>query len=248
MNWYKKAQIEKQEDFPFFKDIPKQKAMPIEQTDQYQKLMEKTPDILQDLLDNCKDFEEAIKILKLYKFDFKVIKDIAVVYLNKKTYIIDDMLEMRDPYKWIWSIGDWELDNYVEYPDFNKEFWDYPSPVYHATSPENWEIIKEEGLAQKDMIRGIENRSTGSAVFTSDNPDDIANYGSVTIEINTPLMKSDGYTPLVAKEEPITRSEKIEALANLIGLQDFFAEVESGISPSTIVFFDHIPPKYLRAL
>lgn len=247
MNWYKTS-IEKQEDFPFFKDIPKQKQTPVEQTEQYLKLESQTPEIIQDLLDNCKDIKEAIKVLKTYKIKHKIIKDIVVIYLNNKIYIIDDMLTMKDAQEWLWSLSDWDLDDYITLGDSNKDFWDYPSVVYHATTPEKWEIIKEKGLERRDRSRGIDNRNTGSAIFTSDNPDDIGVYGNVVIEINAPQMKIDGYMPPVSKEKPIEEAEKREALANLIGLDDFYVEVESGIRTTTIVFFGHIPSKYLRKI
>jgi len=245
MNWYKKAQ-ESQEDLPFFKDIPKRKSTPIEQTEQYQQLLEKTPSVLQDLLDNCSNLKEAIKILKLYKFKFKIMKDVIIVYIDNKTYIIDDALTMKDAVEWVWSLYDRYLDDYIDYKDFNQEFWKNPDYVYHATTPESWQVIKKEGLLKKDRSRGINNRSTGSAIFTSYDIEEINSYGNIVIEINTPLMKSEGYMPTVSKEIPIVEYEKREALAHLIGLEDFSSDIEHGISPSTVIFYDNIPVKYLR--
>lgn len=247
MNWYKTA-IENQTDFPFFKDMPEQKATPVEGTEEFQKLLKRTPDIVQNLLDNCKDIQEATKTLKLYKFKFKVVEDIISININDKVYIIDDMLELKDPYDWIWSISDSNLDHYVNYPDPNKEFWDNPVTVYHATLAKYWPTIQKIGLEARDETRGINNRSTGAGVFTSDNTDDIGSYGDMIIEINAPQMKADGYMPEVSKEEPIMEAEKREALANIIGLQEFNVEVEAGIWPNTIIFFGDIPPKYLKEL
>lgn len=203
---------------------------------------------IQNLLDNCKDIKESENALEQHNFQFKTIKDIIVVYLNNKTYIIDDGLRIRNADEWIWRMHSWTIDEYINYPDFNEQFWNNPYSVLHATSKENWDAIKKEGLVKKDRTRGIENRSTGLAIFTSENIEEIYSYGDIVIEINAPLMKSDGYMPQVNREEPVIRAEKMEALAHLIGLNDFFVEVESGIRSSTIIFFGNIPPKYLKVI
>jgi len=244
LDWYKLA-INQQKDFPFYKQI---QPIPIEETEQYKKSIPKTKDSLEEILADCQNISEAIQILKKYNFSFKIIEDIVVVNLDKP-YILDSLwLNLKDPHEWIWSLYDSQLDKYVNYPEFNEEFWNNPFPVYHATSEENWNLIQKTRIDQRDKTRGIENRSTGSAVFTSDNPDDIEPYGNVIIEINTKQMKQDGYMPTVSKEEPIEEAEKREAIAHMIGLEDFYAEVEQGISPTTIIFFGHIPSKYLRKL
>jgi len=61
-------------------------------------------------------------------------------------------------------------------------------------------------------------------------------------------MKKDNYMPEVSREEPIINANKRESLAHQIGLKDFFVETEHGISPTTIIFFGNIPPKYLEIL
>jgi hypothetical protein len=245
MNWYKKSQ---QSLFPFFSDLPPQKPFSIEKTEQYRKLIQRTPQILQNLLEQCNDREEIIKILKTYNFKFKIIKNVISVNINEQIYIIDDTLTLRNALDWIWTISDLHLDNYVDYPDFNKEFWNHPYTVYHATHSENLPDIKKYGLKMKKDSRGIENRYTGAAVFTSDNPDDIESYGNLIVKINTIEMKKDNYMPEVSQEKPIINANKREALAHKIGLKEFFVEIEHGISPTTIIFFGNIPPKYLEIL
>jgi len=93
MNWYKMA-TEKQEEFKFFQEMPKQKATPIEETKQYQQLSEKTPEILQKLLDQCKNFKEAAKILKLYGFEFKVLDNGIKVNINNQSHLINDSMKI----------------------------------------------------------------------------------------------------------------------------------------------------------
>jgi len=93
MNWYKKTQ---QENFPFLKDMPKQKATPIEESPQYQKLVRRTPILLQNLLDKCETIKDAIQILKLYGFKFQIANNIISVNINNKIYIINDAMVLID--------------------------------------------------------------------------------------------------------------------------------------------------------
>jgi len=245
MNWYKKSQ---QQSFDFLKGL-NLRQIPIEETSEYQNLIQKNIQLLRKLIDSCQSFQEAINALKTYGFKFKIIKDIISVEIENKIYIINDIPEIKDPYDWIWSINDWNLDNYVDSQNYNEEFWEYPQIVYHATTEEKWSQIQLIGLKVKDESRGIDNRSTGAAIFTSDNPDDIEPYGNVVIEINTPKMKADGYMPEVSKEGPIITAEQREALAHMIGLDDFYVEIgDAGIRPNTIIFFKNIPAQYLRRI
>ena len=79
MNWYKKAQ---QSLFPFFSNISPQKPSSIEETEEYQKLIKRTPFLLETLLEQCNDLKNAIKIMKTYNFKFKTIKDVVSVNIN----------------------------------------------------------------------------------------------------------------------------------------------------------------------
>jgi hypothetical protein len=119
--------------------------------------------------------------------------------------------------------------------------------LYHATYSDHLEEIKKNGLQLKNETRSINNRNTGAAVFTCDNPDDIANHGNIIIQIDVGKMKQDGYTPDVSKETPIQAAETREALANKLGLEmDFISSYNSeGLYTSTVIFYGPIPPKYL---
>ena len=107
--------------------------------------------------------------------------------------------------------------------------------------------IMRDGLNPMNETRGISNKSTGSAVFTSDNPEDTDSYG-VAIEINVGAMQADGYMPYVTQEEPVEEKNAKERMANMVGLEDFNWEVEGGIYETTYIFHDAIPAKYLRVL
>jgi len=242
MNWYKKAQ---QHDFSFLKDIPVQSIPSLEEREDARPYFKKDTKSLRDIVEyQAHNLSELISILERFKFPYKKINDVIFVETEDGNYIVDDMMDLKKPIDWIWGI--WDVDPYIEWPNFNENFWDSPQIVYHATSDENLDTIMKRGLMVRDRSRGMGNTQTGMAIFTSENPDDIDAYGERIIEINTSLMKQDGYMPEVSRESPIIEAEKREALARMIGLDDFFVEIEAGISPSTIIFYDNIPTKYLR--
>lgn len=138
-----------------------------------------------------------------------------------------------------------------EYYEVQDDFWQdnlAGFKVYHATKPENVESILREGLAQTSLTRGLQNRYTPAAVFVSDNPEDISVYGDVIIEIDMGAMQADGYTPPVEKEEGIDEQELKGGLAHGLGLDDYVWEVDSDMSPTTLVIHGAIPAKYLRLL
>ena len=129
----------------------------------------------------------------------------------------------------------------------NKDFWESPVPLYHATRDENAEDILRDGLEARNQTRGLANRGTGSAVFTSLNPDAIAeSYGPTVIEIDTAAMKRDGLTPFSFRETPIVEAEAREGLAHVLGIEDFYQDIEAGLDPDTIIINGAIPAKYLK--
>lgn len=135
--------------------------------------------------------------------------------------------------------------DYIEEPNFNDEFWDYPAPVYHGTTEEAWEDIKENGLEPRSDSRGLTNKGTGAAVFTSLDTTVPENYGDVLLEIDTKAMKKDGILPYADREEPLIEADALEALASKIGLDNYYVDREEGLDPDTVVFHGPIPPKYI---
>lgn len=247
MNWYKKAQ---QQYLEFYKNIPEQKRPPIENPKESDDMS------LQDMVENSNSLEQLGKVLNAHgleweKIDFHNGESIISVKKDGNVYIIDDFNypEMKDANKWIWNI--YNLEQYLPQQDFNENFWNEVtngSKVYHATVEENKGNILRNGLRKENKSRGISNRSTGSAVFTSDNPDDISSYGNVIFEIDLGKMKQDGYMPEVSKEEPLSDYHMRDTLANMIGLENFIQDDygSEGIYDSTIIIYGNIPPKYLK--
>jgi len=144
----------------------------------------------------------------------------------------------------------WQLDiseELGEHEDnFNKEFWEGPGELYHATTEDHIEGIKENGLESRNETRGMSNRSVGGGVFTSANHEEIGSYGDKLITIDANKMKADGYTPYVMQEPDIAEGEARGSVAYQLNIEDFSPDIESGMSYSTFIFTDDIPAKYLR--
>ena len=148
---------------------------------------------------------------------------------------------------WIWNVDPENFyPNYVQ--EWNDEFWEYPSALYHATDEENVESILEHGLSPENKTRGLSNRGVGAAVFTTSDIEEAiqGSYGDFIFEIDMAAMAKLPDRPFVSEEPPIVESELRGALARRIGLNDFYNDVESGISPYTVIVHGVIPPQYLK--
>jgi len=248
MNWYKKAQ---QQQYLWDND-PQLPNANIDKSS-----VEISGDIKEDVED-CKSITELQSVLFNYGikdideviFD-KVKEKIWTFDYNGKLYLTDLSFpypSFEDAEEWIYSIGEnaWQ---YVDYKDFSENFWDgveERETVYHGTHEDRIEEIMRNGLSTMDETRGIDNRSTGSAVFTSPTAEVASYYYPIVLEINIGQMKVDGYMPQVSKEGPVDESEILEELAHKIGLDDFYSGYEQGLDPETIIFYGNIPVKYLR--
>ena len=238
MNWYKKSQ---QNTFDFHNT----KSTPAFNPN------------FGSLLDEVRSKEELVILLNRFKMDWEEINlaetSIIKVDMKPNIFIIDDFNypTLHEANDWLYSI---KIDDYIPPRDFSKEFWDGLGNnfvVYHATNRDNVESIQQNGINMRSESRGINNRNTGDAVFTSDNPDDISSYGDAIFEINLSNMKKDGYMPTVSEEEPLEEANRLDALARKIGLENFNSAdgySSEGLYPSTIIIFGAIPPKYLRLM
>jgi len=139
-----------------------------------------------------------------------------------------------------------DLDKYVGESEVSKDFWEFPGVLYHATDSNNKEEILENGLIGSSDSRGLTNRSVGSAVFTSTNPDVIEAYGDLVFEIDAAAMKAHGYTPEVGVEPDIAEGERKQSLAHMVGLDDYSYDFESGMDLDTVIIYGNIPPEYLK--
>jgi len=140
--------------------------------------------------------------------------------------------------------------------DFNKTFWEYPQTLYHCTPTENIPSIKAKGLTVQNQSRGINNRSVGSAIFTTREEEEVESvrqsYGPMVIAIDTRAMKRDGFTPFVTEEPEVEEARELEFIFRHLGHEDYdlsrFIDSSGGISEYTIILHENIPPKYLSII
>jgi len=255
MNWYKIAQ---QMEFDFWKEPERDQYI-----DKRPEHLLPTPELgdmsLEETIEDAQNEKELLTILEHFADDWEFIdfpnKErivSAIIDGNPQIITIGDEFEVEDPEKWLQNI-DWSgnVYQYIDTGDFSKEFWDDVGEgfiLYHGTSSDNVDDILRDGLNPRDVTRGIANRSTGSAVFTSDASETAQYSYDVVFQIDVGSMKTDEYMPEVSIEEPIQEAQWIEALAHKIGLEDYYSEVEQGLDPGTVIFYGSIPPKYLKLI
>jgi len=263
LNWFKAAQ--EQQSFGFYNDPKYQGENP--KQDSYFKEWAETkglsPKLLSELLPSSEvsSIYEIKMLLNQFGFDWKEVNlkrhTIIVVSFDEinETYVICDFEdpEIEKSENWLSNIFDHHLYDYIDYEDFNQNFWDDISDyyrLYHATDTKNKEEILKNGLLPMDKTRGMSNRSMGSAVFTTDDPDIVTDhYGPLVFEIDVAQMKKDGYMPTVTMEQPFEDVKAREQLASILGIQDtnYSSEYASeGLYENTVAFYGKIPPKYLK--
>jgi len=174
-------------------------------------------------------------------------KEVYVVILDDEPYVLDDDKFITSE-GWVQNIRDFgSVYDYYSEHDFNKEFWRDVGDgiyVYHGTKSDRLTNIQKNGLEVRDETRGVENKYTGAAIFTSTFPDEAKIY-DVILSINVSQMKRDGYMPVVSMEKVIEEAELIESLAHKVGLEEYYVQYEQGLSPLTVIFYGDIPAKYL---
>jgi hypothetical protein len=140
--------------------------------------------------------------------------------------------------------------------DFNNDFWRLPQTLFHCTPEQNAAVILQQGLKSRSATRGINNRSVGSAIFTTMAEEEVdsvkASYGPCVFAIDTSAMKKDGVMLPVEKEPEWERAEKMEFVYRRLGHEDAeasrFVDSSDGTSPYTVIVYGSIPPKYLKRI
>lgn len=142
--------------------------------------------------------------------------------------------------------------------NFSESFWQYPQILYHCTTPENVESIQTKGLSRKSETRGLTNRHTPPAIFTTVELDEVPHlqsyYGTSVFKINTQLMKQEGYMPEVSKEPEWERAHKLSFVFQKLGKKEEhtyperFVDSSDGVSDYTVIIHGNIPPKYLSLM
>jgi DNA topoisomerase I len=171
----------------------------------------------------------------------------------------------RDGYVYVADEKGWvdrtEFSNFVRqnaesaYPDieekFNREFWDAPGPLYHATPEENVEAILSGGIEARHESRGMSNRHISHAVFTADSWEggerNSYTYGAAIFEIDMEAMKRDGKTPFVYREPDVVERDREQALAHHLGDRSWSTDSDSnGEMEDTVIIDSPIHRKYLK--
>ena len=217
---------------------------------------------IEDSIEECDGKDEVEKVLRDAGLEWNEKKfsngeTFLIVEMGGRKAMIDpDFPRVVDAEEWVSSLYSWKLSQYVEPIDFNAEFWGgnaFVPELYHGMRAFDTEPVLRDGLLPHNETRGISNRGTGSAVFATEDEDVAASHGSVVFAINTAAMRSDGYTPLVARENPIEEEEMRDRLAWSLDLVNSgwentrLDELSSdGIFGTTVIIFGAVPPKYLR--
>lgn len=163
-------------------------------------------------------------------------------------YVIErgDSYAVAEPFnEWLYDQDAGDFLDYDMAEEFNTEFWQNESEVYHATEPENAaQILVDGALETRNQTRGFGNQSVGRAVFTTRNsPMDI--YGNATLEIDVEEMKEDGFTPFAEQEPEIREAREREAVASELGIEDFWVEYPQDVTADTTIFHEDIPFEYI---
>jgi hypothetical protein len=202
------------------------------------------------LIEDAVGLDAVIEVLTRERIRYTIIdiSDKRVVVLPESSLVVYDF---DSGYGSVEHVSDFVYSNYADdlkgYVDFNEEFWDHPSILYHATTSANFELIKgSDGLKGMCESRGLGNRGVGCAVFTSMNHEDLlsGSYGSVILTLDTRLMKSDGYIPRVSREPEIEEVDSIQSLVHRLGLH-YEIEYPNDLFIDTVIVHGSIPMKYI---
>jgi len=146
-------------------------------------------------------------------------------------------------YEYVDGLDDEELEELVPVV-YSHHFGNpktYRDIVYHQTTQDNWNDIKTQGINPSNKTRGVSNRGTGSAVFTSSEIDEMNSYGDVTIQIDLSKVP-DIETSL---EEPIEEVYRKNQVMHMMDPESepyqFYVDSSDGLQDTTLVVYGHIP-------
>ena len=180
--------------------------------------------------------------------------DVVHTVVDGKTlYVVDDSFNLKEATDWVNEIDDPAV-YWPDYADnFNRDFWESPSELYHATDSENLASVLENGLKASEDTRGMHNLNIGPAVFTVSDFEmgqgTLESYGDTILGIDTAAMKRDGYMPYVSQEPDVVRYDLSGATASRLGI-DNYEPYEGGDSEdsNTVIIDGCIDAKYLRVV
>ena len=215
---------------------------------EYDSYLEENPDTnpidaIKAILDSMDVSYEEVEI-PLEENSYIVTKDVVIEYDSTAAKY---PLTFHKKDSFLYNTSFTNLESKVE-EDYNRDFWDSPQTLYHATRNESVEGIKETGL-NTSRGSGINNRGA-NGVFTVSNIELLqdGSYGPNIFEIDTSTMKKDGYKPFVSMEPDVLEGEVRGEVANLIGDDRYSPESYDGQWQETVIVGGKIGPKYLKLL
>jgi len=210
-------------------------------------------EVAESMIDSGVSIESAYDRLLDMNFDVDLV-DLGeslgkfIVYGNRIINSTGWGYEISD---FIFGLSDMSLAIYMEENGYVRDEWEDVGVAYHATPLRNAEKIELKGIMPMNESRGISNRSTPSAVFMSENIDEMDTYGEALFEIDLAAMRNDGYMPTLEREEPVSESEARMSIARRLGVDDtdmYAYESWDGIAEDTLVLYGDIPRKYLKRI
>lgn len=155
----------------------------------------------------------------------------------------------KDPDEFIDDYNVWELEElFPIYSDhFESDPTKYKGTVYHHTDQENIDSIIKNGLNPMNKTRGMTNRGTGNAIFTSKYHHEMSSYGDAMVAINLGAAKNANPDITTQLEEPVKEELLRIELARFLGVErEFMLSTSDGIMEDTLVVFGSIPPEFIQ--
>ena len=214
--------------------------------------------------DNELQQEELTKLIS--RFDLKLTPyfDGKILNLSDRKENIyleyDKENEMFDPIK---DINDW-IYNKIHNLDINvdniynghlestlKDFKENPSSVFHYTTEEKRDLIKQSGKMVGSYGTGINNRSA-YGIFTTINAEEYQDgtYGNICLQLDLPsFKKNSNIKELYLSYEPEIEEYLIrDYVLRVLEINDFHNDHPSDMSPYTIIVNHIIPIQYIKEI
>ena len=191
-------------------------------------------------------------------FDNKILmlsQNKTIVYLTHdiEAQTFDVIKDIND---WIYNSAEQflEIDSSNIYSGYIettlKEMSQHPGSVYHYTTEEKFNLIKQTGKMNGSYGTGINNRSS-YGIFTSVNPEEYQDgvYGDICLMIDLENFKKDNNLKELSLEyEPEVSDYMIrEYVASVLEIE-FRDSLPSDMSPYTIIVRHTIPSQYIKQI
>lgn len=209
--------------------------------------------------------EDVSNLIKKFNLQGKKYLNGSIIKLwdNKQSAWLEfdgkELNHIEDINQWLYDLNDNEYSDYVD-PDIIYNNWaesslkdlrTNPGKVYHWTTEEAFAEIQQSGKIIGSGGSGINNRSA-YGIFTSVDPEEyqLGSYGNVCLELDLDrFMKESGKIELNLSWEPQVEEYMVrEYLRSALEIENDHDELESDISPYTVIVNEVIPIKYVKQI